>query len=202
MSFLLGLTGGIGMGKSTAAGMFRQMGHPVWDADAAVHALYALGGAAVGPVGAAFPEAVRDGAVDRGALKSALAAEPDGFARLEKIVHPLVAADRAAFVAAHAGAPMVVLDIPLLFEGGLQAGMDGVAVVSVPAEVQRARVLARPGMNEAGLRMILARQMPDAEKRRLADWVIPTDSMEGARAAIMDICARIMARQAHARDRS
>lgn len=198
MSFLLGLTGGIGMGKSTASQMFRDLGHPVWDADAAVHRLYAPGGAAVAPVAAAFPGVLRDGAVDRGLLKARLAADPAGFARLEGIVHPLVAADRAEFVAAQAGAPLVVLDIPLLFEGGSQAGMDGVAVVSAPAAVQRARVLARPGMTEADFQMILSRQMPDADKRARADWVIPSDTVEGARAAIVDICAAIMAKPRHA----
>ena len=195
MSFRLGLTGGIGMGKSTAAAIFRDLGHPVWDADAAVHRLYAPGGAAVAPVAAGFPGVLRDGGIDRAALKAALAADSSGFARLEAIVHPLVAADRAAFVADHAHAPIVVLDIPLLFENGTQAQMDAVAVVSAPAEVQRARVLARPGMTEPAFQMILARQMPDAEKRRLADWVIPSDTPEGARAAIVDICARIMARR-------
>lgn len=198
MSYRLGLTGGIGMGKSTAAAMFRDLGHPVWDADAAVHRLYAAGGAAVGPVGAAFPGAVAGGAVDRAALKADLARDPGGFARLEAIVHPLVAADRAAFVAAQGAAPIVVLDIPLLYETGAQAQMDGVAVVAAPPAVQRARVLARPGMDAETLALILARQMPDAEKRRLADWVIPSETPEGARAAIMDICAAIMEKPPHA----
>ncbi|UFM65840.1 dephospho-CoA kinase [Paracoccus sp. MA] len=198
MSFLLGLTGGIGMGKSTAARMFRELGHPVWDADAAVHRLYAPGGAAVVPVAAAFPAALKDGGIDRAALREVLAADPGGFARLESIVHPLVAEDRAAFIAAHEDAPIVVLDIPLLFEGGSEQQMDGVAVVSAPAEVQRARVLARPGMTEESFRLILSRQMPDAEKRARADWVIPSDTLEGARAAIVDICARIMAKRDHA----
>ena len=193
MSFRLGLTGGIGMGKSTASQMFRELGHPVWDADAAVHGLYAPGGAAVAPVAATFPGALRDGGIDRAALRSALADDPDGFQRLEQIVHPLVAADRAEFIARHADAPIVVLDIPLLYETGSQAGMDGVAVVSAPAEVQRARVLARPGMTEENFQMILSRQMSDADKRARADWVIPSDTLEGARAAIMDICAQIMA---------
>lgn len=198
MSFLLGLTGGIGMGKSTAARMFRELGHPVWDADAAVHRLYAPGGAAVVPVTAAFPAALKDGGIDRAALREVLAADPGGFARLESIVHPLVAEDRAAFIAAHEDAPIVVLDIPLLFEGGSERQMDGVAVVSAPAEVQRARVLARPGMTEENFRLILSRQMPDAEKRARADWVVPSDTLEGARAAIVDICARIMAKRDHA----
>ncbi|GLK66195.1 MULTISPECIES: dephospho-CoA kinase [Paracoccus] len=199
MSFRLGLTGGVGMGKSTAAGMFRDLGHPVWDADAAVHRLYAPGGRAVAPVAAAFPGVLGpDGSIDRAALREKLAARPEGFRRLEAIVHPLVAEDRAAFISTHADAPIVVLDIPLLFEGGMQAQMDGVAVVSAPPEVQRARVLARPGMTEANFQMILSRQMPDAEKRKRADWVIPSDTLEGARAAIVDICNLIMAGKAHA----
>lgn len=193
MSFRLGLTGSIGMGKSTAAGMFRALGHPVWDADAAVHRLYAPGGAAVAPVAAAFPGTFSDGGIDRGLLRAALGADAAAFARLEAIVHPLVAADRAAFIAAHAQAPIVVLDIPLLFETGAEGALDGVAVVSAPADVQRARVLARPGMTEENFRLILSRQMPDAEKRARADWVIPSETLDGAQAAIMDICARIMA---------
>lgn len=198
MSFRLGLTGGIGMGKSTAAQMFRELGHPVWDADAAVHELYAPGGGAVAPVAAAFPGTERDGGIDRAALRRALAADPLGFQRLEGIVHPLVAADRAGFVARHADAPIVVLDIPLMYETGADAAMDGVAVVSAPAGVQRARVMARPGMTEENFQMILSRQMPDAEKRRRADWIIPSDTMADARAAIMDICNRIMAEKPHA----
>lgn len=198
MSFLLGLTGGIGMGKSTAAAMFRDLGHPVWDADAAVHRLYAAGGAAVAPVAAAFPVALRDGAIDRTALKAVLADDPAGFTRLEAIVHPLVAADRAAFIATHPDAPIIVLDIPLLYENGTQAQLDGVAVVSAPAELQRARVMARPGMTQDAFAMILSRQMPDAEKRRLADWIIPSDTLDGARRAIVDICTRIMANTSHA----
>ena len=195
MSFRLGLTGGIGMGKSTASGMFRELGHPVWDADAAVHRLYAPGGAAVAPVAAAFPGTLTDGGIDRARLRQALAADPSGFPRLEGIVHPLVAADRADFIARHAAAPIVVLDIPLLYETGAETGLDGVAVVSAPADVQRARVMSRPGMTEENFRLILSRQMPDAEKRQRADWVIPSDTRAGAQAAIMDICDRIMARK-------
>ena len=193
MSFLLGLTGGIGMGKSTAAQMFRDLGHPVWDADAAVHRLYAPGGDAVAPVAAAFPGVLKDGGIDRAALRLVLADSPDGFQTLERIVHPLVAADRAAFIARHDAAPIVVLDIPLLYETGAERGMDGVAVVSAPPAIQRARVMARPGMTEENFRLILSRQMPDSEKRKRTDWVIPSDTMDGARAAIMDICAAIMA---------
>ncbi|MBP6679521.1 MAG: dephospho-CoA kinase [Paracoccus sp.] len=198
MSFLLGLTGGIGMGKSTASAMFRDLGHPVWDADASVHRLYAPDGAAVAPVAAAFPGTLQDGGIDRAALRQALADDPAGFQRLEQIVHPLVAADRAAFIARHGDAPIVVLDIPLLYETGADAAMDGVAVVSAPADVQRARVMARPGMTKENFRLILSRQMPDAEKRARANWIIPSDTLEGARAAIMDICARIMAGKPHA----
>ncbi|WP_299841999.1 dephospho-CoA kinase [uncultured Paracoccus sp.] len=189
MSFRLGLTGSIGMGKSTTAQMFRDLGHPVWDADAAVHRLYAAGGA---PLEQAFPGAVRDGAVDRARLKALLAQDETGFARLERIVHPLVAADRADFIRQHRNAPIVVLDIPLLFETGGEKGVDGIAVVSAGAELQRQRVLARPGMTEQSFAMILDRQMPDAEKRARADWVIPTETLEGARAAVDRICKDIL----------
>jgi len=191
MTYRLGLTGSIGMGKSTTAAMFRDLGHPVWDADAAVHRLYALGGAAVGPVTAAFPDALRDGAIDRAALRQALTADPAALARLEGIVHPLVARDRQEFLDRHADAPLVVLDIPLLFEGTSPPDLDGVAVVSTDPQVQAARVLARPGMTRDTLAMILARQMPDAEKRARADWIIPTDSLDGARAAVARIVQEI-----------
>lgn len=198
MSYLLGLTGGIGMGKSTAAQMFRDAGHPVWDADAAVHRLYGAGGAAVGPVGAAFPAALTDGSIDRAALKHILADDPTALARLESIVHPLVAQDRTAFISRHADAPLIILDIPLLFETGAEAGMNGVAVVSAPASIQRQRVMARPGMTSQTLDLILSRQMTDAEKRRRADWIIPSLTLDGARTAIMDIIARIMENPDHA----
>lgn len=199
MSFRLGLTGSIGMGKSTASAMFRDLGHPVWDADAAVHQLYAPGGGAVGPVAAAFPAALDPaGGIDRTALKVELAKDAEALKRLEAIVHPLVWADRAAFIAAHQDAPIVVLDIPLLYEGGADAQMDGVAVVSAPAQIQRTRVLARPGMTEAQLDFILSRQMPDADKRARATWIIPSETLDGARTAIMDICAEIMAKRFHA----
>lgn len=187
MTFRLGLTGSIGMGKSTTAQMFRDLGHPVWDADQAVHRLYAPGGSAVAPVAAAFPEALAQGGIDRGALKTALAADPAALARLEGIVHPLVARDRQDFLARHVGAPLVVLDIPLLFESAHPPNLDGVAVVSTDPATQAARVLARPGMTRDTLAMILARQMPDADKRSRADWIIPTDSLDGARAAVARI---------------
>lgn len=187
MSFRLGLTGGIGMGKSTTAQMFRELGCPVWDADEAVHRLYAAGGAAIGPVAQEFPDAIREDAVDREALKQILARDATALSRLEAIVHPLVAADRARFLAQNQDHPVVVLDIPLLFEAGYQDQMDGVAVVSTDPQTQRARVLARDGMTNEVLKMILARQMSDAEKRRRADWIIPTDTLDGARAAVRAI---------------
>lgn len=192
MSFRLGLTGSIGMGKSTTAQMFRDLGHPVWDADAAVHRLYAPGGAAVAPLDEAFPGVVVAGQVDRARLKAHLTEDKAGFARLERIVHPLVAADRADFLRLHRDAPIVVLDIPLLFETGAETAMDGVAVVSADAETQRQRVLARPGMTEESFAMILDRQMPDAEKRARATWVIPTETLDGARAAVSRICEEIL----------
>lgn len=192
MTYRLGLTGSIGMGKSTAAQMFRDLGHPIWDADEAVHRLYAPGGGAVGPVLAVFPAVQgKDGGIDRSLLKAVLAADATALARLEAVVHPLVAQDRAAFLKSHADRPLVVLDIPLLYEGGSQGELDGVAVVSTDAETQRARVMARPGMTEQTLQMILSRQMPDADKRARADWIIPTDTMDGARTAVARIVKEI-----------
>ena len=191
MTFRLGLTGSIGMGKSTTSQMFRELGVPVWDADEAVHRLYAKGGAAVQLVATLFPEALTAGSIDRAALKSIIADDPTALTRLEAVVHPLVAADRQAFYETHADTPIVVLDIPLLFEGGSQAQFDGVAVVSTDAETQRARVLARPGATPQMLALILSRQMPDAEKRALADWIIPTDTLDSARLAVEDIIKEI-----------
>lgn len=173
---ILGLTGSIGMGKSATAQMFRDEGVPVYDADAAVHELYAKGGAAVGPVGEAFPQAVRDGAIDRAALSGLVIGKPDEIRKLEMIVHPLVGQAQRKFLdeARAAGAPLVVLDIPLLFEGQGHRMVDAIAVVSAPAEMQRARVLARPGMTPEKFEEILKKQVPDAEKRARADFVINT----------------------------
>lgn len=173
---ILGLTGSIGMGKSTAANTFRRLGVPVFDADAAVHRLQARGGRAVGPIRAAFPDAIRDGAVDREALRRAVLGDPAALKRLEGIVHPLVRAEERRFLGAarRQGRRLVVLDIPLLFETGGEARCDAVVVVSAPAPVQRARVLRRGGMTPERLDAILARQTPDAEKRRRADFVIRT----------------------------
>ena len=186
----LGLTGGIGMGKSATAALFRARGVPVWDADLAVHRLYAVGGAAVGPVGAAFPGAVRDGAVDRDALRALVAAKPAARRRLEAIVHPLVAEDRAAFEAA-TEAPLVVLDVPLLYETGLDRAVDRVAVVSVDAETQAERVMRRGTMTRAEFEAIRAAQMPDADKRARADYVIGTATPEAAAAAVDRIVAAL-----------
>ncbi|WP_144187110.1 dephospho-CoA kinase [Elioraea rosea] len=173
---VIGLTGGIGMGKSTAAKVFRRAGIPVHDADAAVHRLYARGGEAVPAIAALVPEAVKHGAVDRAVLGAAVLGKPDLLARLERAVHPLVRRAEQRFLARcrRAGARAAVLDIPLLFETGGESRVDAVVVVSAPASVQRARVLRRQGMTEARLAAILARQMPDAEKRRRADLVVPT----------------------------
>ncbi|RWR32912.1 dephospho-CoA kinase [Sinirhodobacter populi] len=194
--FLLGLTGSIGMGKSTTAQMFADEGIPVWDADATVHALYARGGAAVAPIAAAFPEAVVDGTVDRSRLRTALAAQEGALARLESIVHPLTTAARRAFIAAHADADLVLLDIPLLYETGADAECDAVLVVTAAPEVQRDRVLARGTMTGEQLDLILSRQMPDARKRALAHHVIETHSLDETRAAVRDLIRTIRSRHA------
>jgi len=193
-AFRLGLTGSIGMGKSTTARMFADEGLPVWDADAAVHRLYAPGGAAALALGEALPGSLdATGAVDRAALKAMIAADPAVLDRLNAIVHPLVAADRAGFLAEATG-DIVLLDIPLLYESGLEKGCDAVAVVTAPPEIQRARVLARETMTPAMFETILARQMPDAEKRARADYVIETLTLEAARASVKDVLADIRRR--------
>jgi dephospho-CoA kinase len=195
MTFILGLTGSIGMGKSTTAAMFRAEGAPVYDADAAVHALYA--GEAAPLIEAAFPGATRDGKVDRTALAAILGHDAAAFRRLEAIVHPLVRAQELAFVAAaaRARAPVAVLDIPLLFETGGDARCDAILVVTAPEDVQRMRALARPGMTPARLEAILARQMPDAEKRRRAHFVVDTSlGLASARAAVRSILRAIAGR--------
>lgn len=193
--FLLGLTGSIGMGKSTTAAMFADEGVPVWDADAAVHRLYSEGGAAVSKIAVLCPEAVVNDAVDRRRLKDWIARDQAALSRIEAVVHPLVAADRAAFIA-ECDAPLVLLDMPLLFETGADKMMDATLVVTVPAETQRARVLARPGMSEAQLETILSRQMPDAEKRARATYVIETLSLDATRAAVRNLIAQIGAANA------
>lgn len=190
---VLGLTGSIGMGKSTTAKMFAEAGVPVHDSDEAVHRLYA--GKAAPLVEAAFPGTTRSGAVDRAALAERVLGDAPALKRLEAIIHPLVRADADAFLAENraAGAPLAVLDIPLLFETGGGNRVDKVVVVTAPPEVQHARVLARPGMNEEKLASILARQVPDAEKRRRADFVIDTgQGFDAARAAVKAIIAELV----------
>lgn len=176
---VIGLTGSIGMGKTTTARMFARAGIPVSESDAIVHQLYDQGGAAVEPVAAAFPDVVRAGRVDRETLARHLGAHPRDFARLEAIVHPLVRAEQERFldVARRGKARLAVLDIPLLFETGRDRDVDRIVVVSAPADVQRRRVLARPGMTEDRFAAILARQLPDSEKRARADFIV--DSGKG-----------------------
>ena len=170
----IALTGSIGMGKSTVAAMFEAAGVPLFDADAEVRRLQGPGGALVAPIAALFPAAMRAGEIDRSALGRAVLGNPDALARLEALVHPAVREARDRFVAANRAAPAILFDIPLLFETGGEADADKVIVVSAPADVQRARVLARPGMTAEKLDAILARQMPDEEKRSRADFVIET----------------------------
>lgn len=191
---VLGLTGSIGMGKSTTARMFEEEGVPVHDSDATVHALYR--GAAVEPIRARFPAAVVDGAVDREKLAAEVLGKPDALRELEKIVHPLVRAETEAFLRKHreAGTKIVVLDIPLLFETHGEGRVDRIVVVSAPAEVQRERVLARPGMTVEKFEAILKRQVPDAEKRARADFVVDTGKgMDAARAQVRDIIGQLAA---------
>jgi dephospho-CoA kinase len=191
--FRLGLTGSIGMGKSTTARLFAEAGCAVWDADAAVHRMYARGGAAVAPMRAAFADAIEDGAVSRSVLKRIIGEDPGALKHIEAIVHPLVAEDRAAFID-NAAADILVFDIPLLFETGGNARMDAVAVVSVAPDEQRRRVLERGTMTEAQFEAILAKQVPDAEKRARADYVIVTDTVEHARAQVQDVVSDIRRR--------
>ena len=195
--FLLGLTGSIGMGKSTTAQMFVDEGCALWDADAAVHRLYARGGAAVPSFRDAFPDAVVDGAVSRARLKEIIAANPEALTQIEKIVHPLVGEDRAAFIAA-AQADIVVLDIPLLFETGGEARVDAVACVIVDAATQKDRVLERGTMTEAQFEAIRAKQLPAAEKAARADYVIETDTIEHARAQVQSVVRDIRGKLADA----
>jgi dephospho-CoA kinase len=210
---VVGLTGSIGMGKSTAAALLRRLGVPVHDADAAVHRLLGRGGAAVKAVAAAFPGTARKAGIDRAALGRRVFGDAASLRRLEDILHPLVRADTDRFLRRMAArrVPLVVLDIPLLFESGGARRCDAVIVVSAPAFLQRARVLARPGMSAARLAAILAKQMPDGEKRRRADFVVPTGL--GRRLTLRRLAeiVRVLSanpsrfsgrRRRHARDRS
>jgi dephospho-CoA kinase len=173
---ILGLTGSVGMGKSTAAKMLRSMGVPVYDADAAVHRMMSPGGIAVAKVAAAFPGVERAGAIDRATLGKRVFGDEPAMKRLEAIIHPLVREDEKAFLAAHRRRKtrLVVMDVPLLFESARDKRYDATMVVTAPALVQRDRVMARPGMTPARFAAILARQMPDVEKRKRADFIVPS----------------------------
>ena len=186
---IIGLTGSIGMGKSAVAAMFADEGVPVFDADAVVHRLQGRGGTLVAAIEAAFPGSTVDGAVDRPRLGAMVFGDDAAIRRLERIVHPAVAVERAAFLERH-GESLVVFDIPLLFETGGDRNVDRIVVVFAPADVQRARVLARPGMTIEKFQAILARQMPDAEKRSRAHFVIATDtSFDETRAQVRAVIA-------------
>ena len=190
--FILGLTGSIGMGKSAVSAMFRDNGVPVFDADACVRALQGPAGALIPAIEAAFPGTTGPDGVDRAKLGATVFAQPEALARLEAIVHPAVAERRAQFLRDHAAVPLVVYDIPLLFERTGRAGLDAVAVVSARADQQRARVLARPGMSVEKFEAILAAQMPDAEKRARADHVIDTSiPLESTQSAVSALIERL-----------
>lgn len=197
MTYVLGLTGSIGMGKSTTAQMFSSEGVPVWDADATVRMLYAKGGAAALIVAQKYPDAMDKGAVSREKLRHLIAQTPGVLDELQAIVHPLVAADRANFLSVTTS-PVVLLDIPLLFETGADTQCDGIVVVTVSPEEQKRRVLMRGEMTEADLDLILSRQIPDAEKRAKADWIIETVSVDAARQAVRSILAEIKGGQQNA----
>ncbi|MEO0945996.1 MAG: dephospho-CoA kinase [Pseudomonadota bacterium] len=188
---MIGLTGSIGMGKSTTAQMFADQGIPVWDADTVVHALYA--GPAAAAIAKIRPEAVKNGAVDRSALAAWVVEDATAIEQIESVVHPLVAENRQEFLS-NAASPIVLLDVPLLFETGLSNEVDMTAVVSVSESEQRRRVLARPGMTEDKFETLKAKQMSDADKRARADVVIETTSLEAARAAVKNIVEQIRKR--------
>jgi len=190
MSFKLGLTGSIGMGKSTTAKLLAEEGCAIWDADAAVHRLYAAGGKAVAPMQAIFPDAIVDGGVSRDRLKQIITSDPTALKKIETIVHPLVGEDRAEFIAM-SQADILVFDVPLMFETGGNQNMDAVLVVSAPEDVQKQRVMARGTMTEEQFQAIKAKQMPDAEKRALADFVVITDTLDHAKEQVSSILKQI-----------
>jgi dephospho-CoA kinase len=196
-AFRLGLTGSIGMGKSTTAAMFADEGLPVWDADAAVHRLYGPNGAAVPPIAALCPQAQTAAGLDRDALKRWISTDASALAQLESIVHPLVAADRDAFIAS-AKADIVVLDIPLLFEKGTEAQMDATLLCTAPPALQKARVMARGTLTDDQFQTILARQMPDAEKRARATHIVETLSIDSTRAYVRALITHIREGRRHA----
>jgi dephospho-CoA kinase len=190
--FILGLTGSIGMGKSAVAAMFEDLGVPVFDADAEGRRMQGPGGALVAPIEAVFPGTTERGGIDRAKLGAAVFGNPAALAQLEAIVHPAVRDLRALFLAEHRSAPLVVFDIPLLFEKGGVEEVDAVLVVSAPADIQRARVLARPGMTEERFEQVLALQLPDAEKRARADYVIETGgTFESTRKQVADLVEKL-----------
>lgn len=196
--YLIGLTGSIGMGKSATAQLFREAGVPVYDADAAVHALYEKDGAAVAPIGALVPEAIVDGAVDRAVLGQHVLNDGEKLKQLEAIVHPLAGKSQLDFLTAALadGASAVVLDIPLLFETGGNGFVDCVVVVSAPFALQKQRVLARPGMSEERFDAILAKQTPDEEKRAKADFIVDSSiSIEDARTQVHAILKQLNGRE-------
>ncbi len=197
MSIKVGLTGSIGMGKSTTAQMFVDLGCALWDADAAVHRLYSAGGAAVAPMQTAFPETVIDGAVSRDKLKVAIGRDATALKIIEEIVHPLVAQDRASFIET-ATADILVFDIPLLFETGGNRAMDAVVCVSIPAEEQEKRVLARGTMTLSQFEQIRAKQMPNDEKVAKSDYIVITDTLDHARAQVEKILTTIRGQLANA----
>ena len=186
MSHKLGLTGSIGMGKSTTAQMFRDEGVPVWDADETVHQLYSKGGAAVAAIGKEYPNAIKDGAISRAALRIVIKEDLGALAKIESIVHPLVARSREAFITQHTD-PLIVFDIPLLFETKANDWLDSVLVVTAPEVVQKERVLSRSDMDEDTFEFILSRQMPDSEKQAKADYLIETKTLDDTRRAIVDL---------------
>ena len=195
--FKLGLTGSIGMGKTTTASIFSALGCDVWDADAAVHRLYAKGGAAVAPMSGAFSQVIEEGAVSRAQLRSLIAADPLALKSIEKIVHPLLVQDRADFVAG-SQSDILVFDIPLLFETGGDANMDGVACVWTTAEVQQERVMQRGTMSMEQFEVIRAKQLPTHEKRDKSDFVIITDTIEHARVQVQNVLTEIRQRMTNA----
>lgn len=197
MTVNVGLTGSIGMGKSTTARLFAEAGCAVWDADAAVHRLYAAGGLAVAPMAAAFPEAIENGAVSRAQLKEIIARDPGALRTIEQIVHPLVAQDRQHFRET-AKAEVLIFDIPLLFEAGGAKEMDVIVVVSAPAALQQQRVMERGTMTLAQFEQIRAKQMPDAEKRAKADYVVITNTLDHAKAQVADILETLKKRAPYA----
>lgn len=190
--YILGLTGSIGMGKSTTAEFFRAAGVPVWDADASVHRLYEKGGAAVQAIADLTPVAIKEGAVDRNALRQAILADKTLLKRIEDVVHPFVSADRQHFLEAHSDKPLVVCDIPLLFETGADTWLDGVLVVTADKDVQEQRVMDREGMTREVFETILAKQIPDSEKRRRADYLIDTGlGLDHAQAEVLSLIERL-----------